>query len=74
MTLNGVYCIQSYLNPQESQKKWLDDNQKLSKIVRETGILEQIKEQKNNLNLGEMRRIFNQVEGIFKKIITIVNW
>jgi len=35
-----------YLDPQESQRKWLDDNQKLSKIVRETGILEQIKEQK----------------------------
>ncbi|MBP2658070.1 MAG: hypothetical protein H6Q69_1102 [Firmicutes bacterium] len=35
-----------YLNPQESQKKWLDDNQKLSKIVQETGILDRIKEQK----------------------------
>ncbi|AJQ29358.1 hypothetical protein [Pelosinus fermentans] len=35
-----------YLNPEESQAKWLYDNQTLSKIVRETGILERIKEQK----------------------------
>ncbi|HEY3424628.1 MAG TPA: tripartite tricarboxylate transporter substrate binding protein [Negativicutes bacterium] len=35
-----------YLNPEESQKKWIADNQKLSKIVRETGILDRIKEQR----------------------------
>jgi tripartite-type tricarboxylate transporter receptor subunit TctC len=35
-----------YLNPEESQAKWMADNQKLSKIVRETGILDRIKEQK----------------------------
>jgi tripartite-type tricarboxylate transporter receptor subunit TctC len=37
-----------YLSPQESQAKWIADNQKLSKIVQETGILDRIKEQKNN--------------------------
>jgi tripartite-type tricarboxylate transporter receptor subunit TctC len=35
-----------YLNPEESQKKWLDDNEKLSKVIQETGILDRIKEQK----------------------------
>jgi tripartite-type tricarboxylate transporter receptor subunit TctC len=33
-----------YLNSQESQAKWLADNQKLSKVVQETGILDRIKE------------------------------
>jgi tripartite-type tricarboxylate transporter receptor subunit TctC len=35
-----------YLSPQEFQAKWIADNQKLSKIVQETGILDRIKEQK----------------------------
>jgi len=35
-----------YLNPQESQIKWMNDNEKLSKVVQETGILDRIKEQK----------------------------
>jgi tripartite-type tricarboxylate transporter receptor subunit TctC len=37
-----------YLDIQESQTKWIADNQKISKIVQETGILDRIKEQKNN--------------------------
>ena len=35
-----------YLSPQESQARWMADNEKLSKIVQETGILDRIKEQK----------------------------
>lgn len=35
-----------YLNPKEFQEKWLRDNETLSKTVKETGILERIKEQK----------------------------
>jgi tripartite-type tricarboxylate transporter receptor subunit TctC len=35
-----------YLNPQESQAKWLIDSQKLSKVLQETGILDRINEQK----------------------------
>jgi tripartite-type tricarboxylate transporter receptor subunit TctC len=35
-----------YLNPQDSQTKWIADNKKLSKIVQETGILDRIMEQK----------------------------
>ena len=35
-----------YLNPEESQAKWLYDNQTLSKTVQETGVLERIKDQK----------------------------
>ena len=36
-----------YLNPKESEKKWLTDNEKLAQIIQETGILEKIKAQKN---------------------------
>ncbi|MEN6412834.1 MAG: hypothetical protein ABFC84_08725 [Veillonellales bacterium] len=35
-----------YLGPHELEEKWLSDNQKLSKIVHETGILDLIKAQK----------------------------
>jgi tripartite-type tricarboxylate transporter receptor subunit TctC len=35
-----------YLNPQESQEKWIADNQKLFKVLQETGILDRISEQK----------------------------
>jgi len=36
-----------YLGPKEAQEKWLDDNEKLTKIIQETGILDLIKGQKN---------------------------
>jgi len=36
-----------YLGPQETQEKWLADNEKLTKIIQETGILDKIKAQKN---------------------------
>ena len=36
----------NYLSPKESQMKWLDDSEKLTKTVQETGILDKIKEQK----------------------------
>jgi tripartite-type tricarboxylate transporter receptor subunit TctC len=48
--LENIGLQVDYLNPQEFQNKWLDDNQKLSKIVQETGILDRIKEQKNKSN------------------------
>ncbi|HEY3423427.1 MAG TPA: tripartite tricarboxylate transporter substrate binding protein [Negativicutes bacterium] len=35
-----------YLNPEDSQAKWIADSQKLSRIVQETGILDKIKDQK----------------------------
>jgi hypothetical protein len=35
-----------YLGPKESEEKWLSDNQKLKRILIETGILDLIKEQK----------------------------
>lgn len=35
-----------YLGPRELEEKWLSENQKLSKIVQETGILDLIKAQK----------------------------
>jgi tripartite-type tricarboxylate transporter receptor subunit TctC len=36
----------NYLGPNESQEKWLDDSEKLTKTIHETGILDKIKEQK----------------------------
>ncbi len=36
----------NYLGPKESQEKWLDDSEKLTKTIYETGILDKIKEQK----------------------------
>jgi tripartite-type tricarboxylate transporter receptor subunit TctC len=45
-TLENIGLQFEYLNPQESQTKWLDDSQKLSKTVQETSILDRIKEQK----------------------------
>jgi tripartite-type tricarboxylate transporter receptor subunit TctC len=36
----------NYLGPKESEEKWLDDNEKLTKTIQETGILDKIKEQK----------------------------
>jgi len=36
-----------YLGPKEAQEKWRDDNEKLTKIIQETGILDLIKGQKN---------------------------
>jgi tripartite-type tricarboxylate transporter receptor subunit TctC len=44
--LESIGLTVDYLNPEESQAKWIADNQKLSKIVQETGILDRIKEQK----------------------------
>ncbi len=35
-----------YLDSKRSEEQWLEDNNKLSKIITETGILERIKEQK----------------------------
>ncbi|WP_456060961.1 tripartite tricarboxylate transporter substrate binding protein [Anaerosinus massiliensis] len=36
-----------YLNSNESKDKWISDSEKLSKAIQETGILDQIKAQKN---------------------------
>jgi len=36
-----------YLGPQEIQEMWITDNEKLTKIIQETGILDKIKAQKN---------------------------
>ena len=36
-----------YLDPKQSEEKWLSDSAKLAKTVQETGILEKIKAQKN---------------------------
>ena len=36
-----------YLGPQETQEIWIADNEKLTKIIQETGILDIIKAQKN---------------------------
>lgn len=44
--VEGIGLQFEYLNPEKSQMKWIDDNQELSKIVKETGILDRIKEQK----------------------------
>ncbi|MEN6298933.1 MAG: tripartite tricarboxylate transporter substrate binding protein [Anaerolineaceae bacterium] len=46
---NNIKSIGSevkFLGPKETEPKWLSDNQKLSKIVHETGILDLIKAQK----------------------------
>jgi tripartite-type tricarboxylate transporter receptor subunit TctC len=45
-TLENIGLQVEYLNPQETQAKWIADNQKLSKTVQETGILDRIKAQK----------------------------
>ncbi len=45
--LENIGLPVDYLNPLESQAKWMSDNQTLSKTVQETGILDRIKEQKN---------------------------
>jgi tripartite-type tricarboxylate transporter receptor subunit TctC len=45
-TLERIGLQVDYLNPEETQIKWLDDNEKLSKVIQETGILDRIKEQK----------------------------
>lgn len=45
-TLENIGLQVEYLNPEDSQAKWIADNQKISKIVQETGILDRIKEQK----------------------------
>jgi tripartite-type tricarboxylate transporter receptor subunit TctC len=36
----------NYLGPKESEEKWLNDNEKLTKTIQETGILDKIKDQK----------------------------
>jgi tripartite-type tricarboxylate transporter receptor subunit TctC len=36
----------NYLGPKESEEKWLDDSEKLTKTIQETGILDKIKDQK----------------------------
>ena len=36
-----------YLGPNETQNQWIADNEKLTKIIQETGILDKIKAQKN---------------------------
>lgn len=45
-TLERIGLQVDYLNPEETKLKWIDDNEKLSKVIQETGILERIKEQK----------------------------
>lgn len=45
-TLGNIGLQVEYLNPEKFQIKWLDDNEKLVKILKETGILDQIKNQK----------------------------
>jgi tripartite-type tricarboxylate transporter receptor subunit TctC len=46
--LENIGVQVEYLNFPDSQTKWLSDSKKLSEMVRETSILDQIKEQKNN--------------------------
>jgi tripartite-type tricarboxylate transporter receptor subunit TctC len=36
----------NYLGPKESQEKWLDDSEQLTKTIQQTGILDKIKDQK----------------------------
>ena len=36
----------SYLNSEDSKKKWIADNEKLSNMLKETDIIEQIQAQK----------------------------
>jgi tripartite-type tricarboxylate transporter receptor subunit TctC len=36
----------TYLGPEETEEKWITENQRLTKMVQETGILDKIKEQK----------------------------
>lgn len=45
-TLERIGLQVDYLDPEETKLKWIDDNEKLSKVIQETGILERIKEQK----------------------------
>ncbi|MEN6567487.1 MAG: tripartite tricarboxylate transporter substrate-binding protein [Veillonellales bacterium] len=45
-TLENMGLQIEYLSPQDSEKKWLSDRQKLSKTIQETGILDLIKAQK----------------------------
>lgn len=45
-TLERIGLQVDYLAPEETKLKWIDDNEKLSKVIQETGILERIKEQK----------------------------
>ncbi len=45
-TLENIGLQFGYLNPQESQEKWIDDTQRLSKAVKETSVLESIRDQK----------------------------
>ncbi len=44
--MNNLGLEVSYLDAKDSQEKWINENQKLSKIVQETGILDLIKAQK----------------------------
>jgi tripartite-type tricarboxylate transporter receptor subunit TctC len=46
MNMKNAGLQVEYLGPKESEEKWLSDNQKLKKILIETGILDLIKEQK----------------------------
>jgi len=45
-TLENIGLQFEYLNPEESQAKWIDDSQRLTKTVQETDVLERIKDQK----------------------------
>ncbi|WP_144352690.1 Bug family tripartite tricarboxylate transporter substrate binding protein [Sporomusa termitida] len=44
--MEGMSMSIEYLDPQESQLKWINDSQMLQKTLQESGILEQIKTQK----------------------------
>ncbi|SFL40540.1 Bug family tripartite tricarboxylate transporter substrate binding protein [Pelosinus propionicus] len=48
--LENIGLQVDYLPPKEAQQKWVEDSQKLSKIVQETGILDKFKEQRNKSN------------------------
>ncbi len=45
-SIENIGLQYEYLGPEESQMKWLSDSKELTRIVQETGILDQIKSQK----------------------------
>ena len=46
-SMNILGAEMEYLGPNETQNQWIVDNEKLTKIIQETGILDKIKAQKN---------------------------
>lgn len=44
--LENIGLQVDYLNAEEFQMKWIEDNEKLTKVIQKTGVLDQIKEQK----------------------------